>query len=151
MKIMLDLNVMLDIFQERHPYYKASSMVISKVLNFEALGLLPSHALTTIYYLTSKFSGKQKADELIDWMLTYFEIVAAYKESFIRARSLPINDFEDAVVISLAESANCNFIITRNISDFKESPIKALTPEEFLNIISISTESSVIKRRDLKE
>jgi predicted nucleic acid-binding protein len=150
MKIMLDLNVMLDIFQERHPYYSASSMVISKVLNFEVIGLLPSHALTTIYYLTSKYSGKQKADELIDWMLSHFEVVAAYKASFIRARSLPINDFEDAVIVSLAESANCNFIITRNITDFKESPIKALTPEEFLNIISTSIESSVIKNCELK-
>lgn len=150
MKIMLDLNVMLDIFQERHPYYSASSMVISKVLNSEAIGLLPSHALTTIYYLTSKYSGKQKADELIDWMLNHFEIVAAYKASFIRARSLPISDFEDAVIVSLAESANCNFIITRNISDFKESPIKALTPEEFLNIIRTSIESSVIKNCELK-
>jgi hypothetical protein len=63
------MKVMLDVFQERHPYYYASASVISKVLNKEITGLLPSHAITTIQYITSKYSGKQKADETIDWML----------------------------------------------------------------------------------
>lgn len=134
MKVMLDLKVMLDVFQERHPYYYASASVISKVLNKEITGLLPSHAITTIQYITSKYSGKQKADETIDWMLTHFDIAAADKNSFISARKMGISDFEDGVVASLSELTNCDFIITRNISDFKKSPIKALTPEEFLNI-----------------
>jgi len=134
MKVMFDLNVMLDVFQERHPYYHASASVISKVLNKEISGLLPSHAVTTIHYITSKYSGKQKADETTDWMLTHFEIAAADKTSFVRARKMEISDFEDGVVASLAELTGCDFIVTRNISDFKKSPVKALTPEEFLNI-----------------
>ena len=120
---MLDLNVMLDVFQERHPYHHASASVISKVLNKEITGLLPSHAITTIQYITSKYSGKQKADEMTDWMLTHFDIAAADKASFIRARKMGISDFEDGVVASLSELTNCDFIITRNISDFKKSPI----------------------------
>ena len=134
MKVMIDLNVMLDVFQERHPYYHSSASVISKILNKEISGLLPSHAITTIHYITSKYSGKQKADETTDWMLTNFDIAAADKTSFLRARKMEINDFEDGVVASLAELTNCDFIITRNISDFKRSSVKALTPEEFLNI-----------------
>jgi predicted nucleic acid-binding protein len=134
MKIMIDLNVMLDVFQARDPYYHASASVISNVLNKEISGLLPSHAITTIHYITSKYSGKQKADETTDWMLTYFEIAAADKTSFVRARKMGISDFEDGVVASLAELTGCDFIVTRNISDFKKSPVQALMPEEFLNI-----------------
>lgn len=73
--------------------------------------------------------------ETTDWMLAHFDIAAADKTSFIRARQLEINDFEDGVVVSLAEVKNCNFIITRNISDFKKSPVKAITPEEFLTFL----------------
>jgi len=131
---MIDLNIMLDILQARHPYYHASALVISKVLNKEISGLLPSHALTTIYYITSKYSGKQKADETTDWILSCFDIAPADKDSFVRARKLEIDDFEDGVVASLAEVTACDFIVTRNISDFRKSQIKALTPEEFLNI-----------------
>jgi hypothetical protein len=47
---------------------------------------------------------------------------------------MEISDFEDGVVASLAELTGCDFIVTRNISDFKKSPVKSLTPEEFLNI-----------------
>jgi len=134
MKVMLDLNIMLDVLQARYPYYHASALVISKVLNKEIVGLLPSHALTAIHYITSKYSGKQKADEAADWILTYFEIAPADKAAFLRARRLEINDFEDGVVASLAEVTACDFIVTRNISDFRKSPVKALIPEEFLNI-----------------
>jgi hypothetical protein len=67
-------------------------------------------------------------------MLTHFEIAAADKTSFVRARKMEISDFEDGVVASLAELTGCDFIVTRNISDFKKSPVKSLTPEEFLNI-----------------
>lgn len=30
---MIDLNVILDVFQERHPYYHSSASVISKILS----------------------------------------------------------------------------------------------------------------------
>ncbi len=41
-------------------------------------------------------------------------------------------DFEDAVVAVLADVNNCQYIITRNESDFKQSPVPALTPEDFV-------------------
>lgn len=133
MKVMLDLNVLLDVLQARHPYYHASASVISKVLNKKISGLLPSHAITTIHYVVSKYSGKQKADESIDWILDHFDISTSDKTAFVRARNLRFSDFEDSVVASLAEAAQCEVIITRNIADFKQSPVSALTPEEFLN------------------
>jgi len=132
MKIMIDLNIMLDILQERYPHYNASASTVSKVLNKELSGFLPSHALTTIYYITSKYSGKRKAEEVTDWMLDKFEISPADKSAFIRARVLQIKDFEDGVVASLAEAAECDYIVTRNVSDFTGSSIKAVMPEDFL-------------------
>ena len=43
-----------------------------------------------------------------------------------------MTDFEDAVVAAIAESAGCSVIITRNITDFSQSPVSAITPEEFI-------------------
>ena len=45
-----------------------------------------------------------------------------------------VPDFEDAVVASMAEFARCEYIVTRNVSDFVGSPIPAVSPEEFLLI-----------------
>lgn len=60
------------------------------------------------------------------------EIASADKSAFARARDLQSGDFEDAVVASLAEASQCDLIITRNVSDFANSPIAAMTPEEFV-------------------
>ncbi len=132
MKIMIDLNVVLDVVQKRVPHYYASAAVLSKVLNKEAVGFLPGHALTTISYLVNKYANQQQANEVVDWLLNHFEIRSANKSHFIRAQSLAMDDFEDAVVASLAEAAECDCIVTRNASDFEKSPVIALTPDEFL-------------------
>ena len=44
-------------------------------------------------------------------------------------------DFEDAVVASLAEAGHCQYIVSRNTGDFKNSRIPAMTPEELLALL----------------
>lgn len=44
-------------------------------------------------------------------------------------------DFEDAVQYFAAKSVNADFIITRNIKDYKNSAIPVLTAEQFLNTL----------------
>jgi predicted nucleic acid-binding protein len=41
-------------------------------------------------------------------------------------------DFEDAVVAAAAESSGCDAIVTRNVRDFRATPVAAVTPEEYL-------------------
>ena len=132
MKIMIDLNIFIDVFQQRLPHYQNSSLILTKVLNKEITGFIAGHSLTTLFYLISKFSNNRKSLELVDWILTHFEIESADKEGFRHARTFDMNDFEDAVVACCAKYAGCDYILTRNISDFRKSPIPALTPGEFL-------------------
>jgi predicted nucleic acid-binding protein len=132
MKIMIDLNVILDYAEKRQPYYRYSSIVISQVLKGKCAEMVPAHALTTINYLVTKHANQQRANEVTDWMLAHFEVAPAEKSSFVRARNLSIGDFEDAVVATLAMISQCDIIVTRNISDFASSPILAVTPEQFV-------------------
>ncbi len=49
-----------------------------------------------------------------------------------------LRDVNDELVLELAVSANCEYILTHNIRDFKGSEkfgIRAITPKEFLQII----------------
>ena len=131
MKVMLDLNILLDHIQKREPHYQFSSIVISEVLKNKVEGIIPAHALTTLYYLISKYTNKERANERIDWLLEKFDFVGGDKSLFKRARNLQIEDFEDAVVASLAEDLHCDHIISRNVPDFENFPIPAITPEEF--------------------
>ena len=132
---MLDLNVILDVVQNRSPHYTDSAIVLSKVRTAELVGILPGHALTTLHYIIAKSSGSQKARETIDWLLRYFEIAAADKSVFQKARNYSLKDFEDAVVAACAEVDESDYIVTRNTGDFSNSPVKAITPHHFLELL----------------
>ena len=132
MRLMLDLNVLLDVVQRREPFYEASASVVSRAVTGEDSGFLPGHALTTCHYVVRRFSGKHQADDFVDWVLTHLEIVPQDKAQFIRARSLSMSDFEDAAIASAAEVSECDLIISRNVADFEAAPVQVMTPEEFL-------------------
>jgi predicted nucleic acid-binding protein len=129
-KILLDLNVLLDVFQRREPHFQHSVQVLNRVATGELVGCIPGHGVTTIHYVVERMQGSQKADEAVDWLLAKLEVVPETASTFLRARGLGFEDFEDAVVASAAEQAKCDRIITRNIEDFGNSPVTAVTPVE---------------------
>ena len=132
MKVLIDLNVFIDYLQKRAPHYHHSAIVVSEALKSNLTGVVPAHGVTTIYYVNSKHAGAARANENIDWLLANFEIAPADKSAFTQARNSGFSDFEDAVVASLAKASACDFIVTRNLPDFENSPVPAITPEEFV-------------------
>ncbi|MEX1033837.1 MAG: PIN domain-containing protein [Cellvibrionaceae bacterium] len=130
--ILIDLNVLLDVLQKREPHYRASAAVLEKVIRQDEKGFLAAHALTTAHYLVSRFQNRKKADQVIEWLLKYFDIAAVGRDELIRARQLGWSDLEDAVVACAAKSANCQALVARNVKDFRNSPVAALTPGEYL-------------------
>src|SRR3990172_1619875 len=134
MKIVLDLNVVLDVIQKRQPHYQDSAEVLSRVRMGEIAAILPNHGVTTLWYILAKAASPVTADQTVDWLSNHFEIGAADKATFQSARQLALPDFEDAVVASLAQTSNCDYIVTRNVPDFTGSPVRAITPADFLTL-----------------
>ena len=139
MNVTLDLNVVLDVIQNRQPHYQDSADVLSRARTGDIAAVLPSHAVTTLYYILAKAAGKTKADQTVDWLLAHFEIGAADKAILRRARLLALRDFEDGVVATLAEAAHCAYVVTRNVPDFAGSPVPAITPTDFLALLRAAT------------
>jgi len=132
LKVMLDLNVLLDVAQRREPFYAASAAVLSQAIEGPNVACLPGHALTTLHYIVAKHAGREPAGTLVDWVLDHLEVVPQDRAQFVRARNLKLTDFEDAALASAAEASGCALIVTRNVADFGSSPVPAVTPEEFL-------------------
>ncbi|MGH8502382.1 MAG: PIN domain-containing protein [Gammaproteobacteria bacterium] len=131
--MLFDLNVFLDVLQERKPHYSSSAAALSKALTGDIIGVFPAHGVTTLYYLVARHMNKTRADGLVDWLIDRFDIAPVDRTTLVRARSLKLRDFEDAVVAAAAEVTACAVIVTRNIADFSRSPVTALSPEEFLD------------------
>ena len=135
MKITIDLNVVLDVVQNRAPHYTDSADVLSRARTGEMAGVLPAHAITTIYYLVAKARDRAAADSAIEMLLEHFDIIPADKRTFQAARQLKFRDFEDSVVAAMAQASACDYIVTRNVQDFAGSPVPALTPADFLALL----------------
>lgn len=136
--ILLDLNVVLDVVQRREPHYTASALVLDRVVRGKVRGCLPAHAFTTIHFLVDRYRDAATAARTVDWLLHRFEVAGVGRTELERAQALDRGDFEDAVVIAAAESAGCEAIVTRNVADFRDSPVPAVTPEEYLAFDSSS-------------
>ena len=133
MKVTLDINVLLDVFQKREPHYTASAQVVSMVTAGTLVGVCPAHGLTTLYYLVRKHASKPDAEDAMDQVLCHFQIGNLEAAAWREARRLPLADFEDAVVATVAKATASVFIITRNVEDFAGSPVPAITPADFLS------------------
>ena len=129
-RILLDVNVVLDVLLDRRPYADAASTVWAAVETGRVRGFLSAHALTTVHYLTARAVGERVARETTDGLLSVLE-VATVDESVLRtALGLGWKDFEDAVTAAAAQRARCSAVITRNPADFKRSPVKVMAPAE---------------------
>ena len=93
MKVIIDLNILLDYFQKRLPFYPFSSIVISEVLKGNLFGVTPCHAITVIHYIISKYANKHIANDKIDWLLENMEIISGNRELYKRARNLDLYHF----------------------------------------------------------
>jgi len=129
-RILLDVNVILDVLLNRRPHVDASSDVWTAVETGRAQGFLSAHAVTTVHYLNAKAAGKKMAAETTEALLSVFD-VAGVDEAVLRsALSLDWKDFEDAVTAAAAQRARCSAIVTRNVADFRKSPVRVLAPIE---------------------
>ena len=132
MRVMFDINVVLDIVGTRKPFYDDSKAAFLKVVESGEVPFLAVHAYPTIYYLLGSASTLAQRDGAMEWLVDSFSVAGAGPHELEAARNMSMSDFEDALVVSSAMTAGCDLIITRNAVDFASSPLKAMSPTEFI-------------------
>lgn len=131
-KLLIDINVILDVALARAPYWNSSQKILSYIEKGKATGYISAISCTTICYLIQKGSNAKKAANYIRDLLELLSVAEVNKKTFKRALELETKDFEDNVQIACAEACQANYIITRDIVDYKKSPISAMSPAEYL-------------------
>ncbi len=129
MRVLIDINVVLDVLLDRSPHAEASAATWAAIEEGRAEGLLSAHAITTIHYLMRKEVGVAKATQTIAAILRVFGVALVDGSVIADALELRLPDFEDAVTCAAARHAACDFIVTRDPQDFRGSPIRCLAPD----------------------
>lgn len=136
-RILLDVNLVLDVLLDRALHAEAASDVWTAVETGRAQGFLSAHAVTTVHYLNSRAVGARNARETTDALLSVFEVAPVDEAVMRSALAMGFPDFEDAVTAAAAQRARCAAIVTRNPRDFRKSPVRVLTPVEAAAWLSV--------------
>ncbi|HVP47923.1 MAG TPA: PIN domain-containing protein [Bryobacteraceae bacterium] len=128
-RILLDINVILDILLDCKPHVTASAFVWSTVETGQAKGWVPAHGVTTTHYLVRNTRCAAAARRTVDAILDVLEVARVDGVVIRRALTLGWADFEDAVTAAAAEAAHCDAIVTRDPKGFPDSPVRVITPE----------------------
>jgi len=136
MKVLIDSNIALNKLLSQPAFFAGSNKIFNLAEIGQITGYISASAITDIYYISRKNLGKAVAREAIKNMLKIFKPATVTGNDIFTALDLEWGDFEDSVLFVVGEGLSVDYIITRNTKDFSSSNIPAITPEEFIEIIT---------------
>jgi predicted nucleic acid-binding protein len=135
LRVLIDLNVVLDVLQRREPFYEMSARVLASVETGLVEGWVAAHSITTLYYLLAKHHSHAHARAVLTDTMTLLSVAAVDQSVIEQALNLPYPDFEDAVQMMAAARSDLQYVVTRDVRDFSAGPLPALQPAELLALV----------------
>lgn len=123
MRLFLDTDILLDVLLEREAFVEASAAVLDWAEDHPGQCAVSWHGLANIHYLS-----KDGAWDFIEELTDFCAVPGAGTPEMKRALELGFKDLEDAMQTSTALLFGAQIIVTRNVADYRRSPIKALRP-----------------------
>jgi predicted nucleic acid-binding protein len=132
MKLYLDTNVILDLILNRAPFFDD----IARIITLYEMGICTlftsSVSIVNCNYILGKNIDRKEVIDNLKILRSFCSILPVSELEIDKSLNSNFKDFEDAVQYYTCIKNECNFIITRDLKDFKNSEIPAITPTEFL-------------------
>lgn len=135
LRVLIDLNIILDAVGGREPFSAASSeiMVAAEIGAIE--GFVAAHSVTTFYYLSSKYRSPAIARVQLTDIVQILKVAAVDDRVIEQALTLPYKDYEDAVQMMAGVHAGVEYVVSRDLAGFKAGPLPVISPGELLALI----------------
>lgn len=135
MRALIDTNIILDVLCQRERFFENSSMVF-KLCEMKKLdGVISALSIPNLVYIMRKELDHDAIKIVLQKLSLIFKIEDLKAADLLKAAVMDFKDYEDALQSVCAERTNADFIISRNVKDFQNSSVKAVTPEKFLNML----------------
>lgn len=132
-RVFVDTNIIVDLIADRKPFSKFAIAIFEMAERKEVQLFTSSHAIATTHYLLKKYLEEKLLRQVIYEVLEYIQVLAVDQDIIKRGLKSKHKDFEDAIQILCAYNIEkLDYIITRNLKDFKDSEIPVLPPDELL-------------------
>ena len=137
MDVLLDTNVILDYFLRRGQFFSSANRIWDAHIAGEIHGSITASTLTDIYYLASKFIEDKAnryvfARQVVQACMMQLGVHTIDHLLLKQAYAYSGNDFEDNLQIACAVYYGDQMIITRDVNGFSHSPIRAISPDQFV-------------------
>ena len=132
LKILVDVNVLLDVLLRRQPHFEASEAIWTAVEHHKIDGWVSADSFSTLYYLSHRALNHAEAYHGIQMVHKVFATAPLDAAVIGEALRLTVDDFEDAVKYACALQLNVTAIVTRDERHFQHATIPVMTPRAFL-------------------
>lgn len=130
--ILLDTDILIDVALDRSPYSEPAGELLTFLERSPRMSFVAWHTLSNFYYLVSPTRGTTDARGFLVDLTRFVTIAPIDTDSFQYAATLPLRNFEDALQVAAARACGASVIATRNVRDFRRSPVPAKKPEAIL-------------------
>lgn len=133
MTVFLDSNIILDIFLKNNDSYEENQMLFKILDNNDIDYFISAASATDIFYIANKhIKDSEKTKEYMKSLLEIVSVAGVDESCIKNALGSSWSDFEDSVQHEVALQIRADYIVTRNVGDFKTSFVEVVTPTEFL-------------------
>ena len=134
MKALIDTNIVVDNFARRDEY--GDSLDILNLCEKGGLeGMISTVTIMDVMYILRKHMDSAEARSATLMLMQILDVVPALKSDINAALASGFSDFEDAVQAVCAARVKADYIVTRNVRDFKNSPVPAILPGDMLKLL----------------
>ena len=132
-RILVDTNIILDYVLMRAPFYEEAKGIVLACADGKVNGCIAAHSIPNMFYILRKdYNEKERREILVD-ICTIFDIEGIDKTKLLAGlQNEGFSDFEDCLQMECAKAYGAEYIVTRNIPDYKMSEVKAILPKDYL-------------------
>jgi predicted nucleic acid-binding protein len=132
---LVDINIIIDNMAKREPFAKLSHDILTLCAQGKFIGYISAHTIPTVHYVLRKQYSVVEVKNMLLYICEIFNIAGYTKEQVIDAlNNDDFSDFEDCLQMKSAQTVSADYIITRNINDFRGSLIPTMLTEDFLKL-----------------
>jgi len=133
-KVFVDTNIFIDLIANRVPFSQYAISLFKLAENNKVKLYTSSHAYATTHYILKKYMEETPLREALVELLVIVDLIPVDTTLIKKSLLSKYRDFEDAIQIFAANSIpNIDFIVTRDLRDFKDAGIPVLPPDVLLN------------------
>lgn len=131
-RILVDTNVLLDYLLTREPFYEEARGIVTSCVDGRIKGCIAAHSISNIFYILRKdYDIKERREVLLN-LCSIFDVEGIDKDKLLAGlQNESFSDFEDCLQMECAKAYQAEYIVTRNIADYKTSEVKAVLPGDF--------------------